>query len=579
MTVEQTRWYQEEAVDALFDFFNSPEHAHTTDPRNPLICMPTGTGKAWVIAKFIRRAMQTYSNTRVFMATHVKELIKQNADKMREAWPLAPLGIHSAGLGIRDTIQPIIFGGIQSSVNKFPLFGRRDLLIVDEAHLISPSADTSYVKFIEELRSGVPGMDPSSRNVNPYLKVIGLTATPFRLGLGCMTNGPIFTHIAYNLCTIDGFNRLIAEGYLCPLIPKRTNVELDVSGVGMSLGEFKQNQLQEAVDKSNVTYGALSELVEYGHNRHSWLIFASGIEHAEHIAEMLNSVFGIPTVCIHSKKTTKQNEQALIDWQSGKARCAVNMNALTTGVDHPPCDLIGMMRPTMSPGLWVQMLGRGTRPFDWFTLNVVDKLRYAAFQYTKENCLVLDFAGNTRRLGPINDPVVPKLKGQGPPGDAPVRICPKCNSYNHATAKVCIVCGHVFEFAENISRFASNEELLRSDLPQIEYFAVEKVVMTPHTSYSSGRPGIRVAYFVKQGAIPRTFYEYISVESPVPFQRHRSRDWFRARYHYRDKPLTWGDDVPATNAEVLALSNELRSPRQIRVWINKKTPEVMGHEF
>jgi DNA repair protein RadD len=556
------RWYQEEAVQALFDFFNDPIRAHSLEPANPLVCLPTGTGKSIVIAEFLKRALQQYAGTRGFMATHVKELIKQNAAKMLEIWPLAPLGIYSAGLGQRDTIQPIIFGGIQSVVGKFPLFGRRDILGIDEAHLLNPGADASYMKFIKELREGGEGCNPGSRNANPYLKVIGFTATPYRLGLGSMTNGPIFTHVVYNMCTIEGFNRLIAEGFLCPLIPKRTLTELDVSDVGMTAGEFKQGELEAAVDKTNVTYGALTELVNEGHNRRSWLIFASGIQHAEHIAEMLNSVFGVPTVCIHSKKSTKENEASLAAWQSGKARAAVNMNALTTGVDHPPCDLIGMLRPTMSTGLWVQMLGRGTRPYP-----------------DKDNCLVLDFAGNTRRLGPINDPVIPKMKGQGPPGDAPVRICPKCGVYNHATAKVCLACGHEFGFQENISRTAGTEELLRSTLPQIEYFPVQRVVLTPHTSLSSGRPSIKVAYFCKQGAIPRTFYEYISVESPVAFQRHKSRDWFRQRYHYQTAQYTWDNDVPYTNAEVLALASELRVPRQIRVWINKKTPEVMGYEF
>lgn len=552
------RWYQEEAVQAIFDFFNDPIRAHSLEPANPLICLPTGTGKSVVIAEFFRRAMLQYPGTRGFVATHVKELIAQNAKKMQEIWPLAPLGIYSAGLGARDTMQPVIFGGVQSCVGKFPLFGRRDLLGIDEAHLLSPTADTSYQKFIKELREGGEGCNPGSPNVNPYLKVIGFTATAYRLGLGHMTNGPIFTHVVYDMCNIEGFSRLIAEGFLCPLIPKKTKTELDVSSVGMSKGEFAQNELQAAVDKETITHGALQELVEQGYDRQSWLIFASGVEHAEHINEMLNNVFGISCVAIHSKKTDKENAENLKLWKSGAVRAAVNMNSLTTGVDHPACDLIGMFRPTMSTGLWVQMLGRGTRPFPG-----------------KENCLVLDFAGNTRRLGPINDPVIPKQKGKGPPGDAPVKICDKCGTYNHATAKICVACGHEFEFAENIARHASNLELLRSDLPQIEVFKVDRVVMVPHVSKASGRGSVKVAYFCGL----RTFYEYISVESPVTFFRHKSRDWFRQRYHYQTQQFTWDNDVPKTNKEVLEVAHELRPPISINVWLNKKTPEVMGYQF
>lgn len=581
----QDRWYQTEAVDALFDYFDTHGGTNadgTPKKANPLICLPTGTGKSIVIAKFIYRAMTMFPGTRVFMSTHVKELIEQNAKKMLEAWPLAPLGIYSAGLNRRDAIQPIIFGGVQSCVGKFPLFGRRDLLVVDEAHLIGEEG--RYLQFINELTNGVPQLghnggpdiraDPNF--YNPYLKVIGLSATPYRIGMGSMTNGSIFTDIAYNLCTIDGFTRLIAEGYLCPLIPKRTNTILDVSGVSKSGDDYNKHQLQEAVDKYETTYAALCEVMNAGHDRASWLVFASGTEHADHIAEMLNTIFGVPTVAIHSKKTKTENSDNLEAWKTGKVRCAVSMNSLTTGVDNPVCDLIVMLRPTMSTGLWVQMLGRGTRPFDWNKLSVKDREYFAYFAgFVKPNCLVLDFAGNTKRLGPINDPVIPKKKGEGAPGDAPVRICPNCSTYNHATAKLCIVCGYEFPTSENLDRTASELELIRSDLPQIEYYPVNRVVLVPHTAKSSGQGSIKVAYYCGL----RTFFEYISVETKIPFYKKKSRDWFRQRYHYSTPNLTWESDVPETNNEVLKLANELRPPVRIKVWVNKPTPEIMGYEF
>lgn len=561
MISHEQRWYQREAVDALFDYFdNHPGYDLKTgiaNNANPLICMPTGTGKSHVIADFSREAMYKFPGTRIMMATHVKELIEQNAKKLLEAWPLAPLGIHSAGLQSRDFMQPIIFGGVKSLIKNIPIFGKRDLLVIDEAHLLSPTDDTSYQKLIIGLKEQ-----------NPYLKVIGLTATRWRLGLGCLTNGNIFTDIAYDICTIEGFNRLIAEGYICPLIPKRTRTELDVSNVGMRNGEYAAKELQEAVDKYETTYAALQELVSEGFYRKSWLIFASGIEHAEHIGELLNTAFGIPTGVIHSKKSDKHNKDVLEAWRRGELRAVVNMNALTTGVDHPALDLIGMLRPTMSSGLWVQMLGRGTRVYSG-----------------KENCLVLDFAGNTRRLGPINDPVIPKPKGKGPPGDAPVKICPACGTYCHTTAKVCIVCGYVFPITENINAHADTSELLRSDLPEVEPFNVSHVVLTPHESVNSGKKSIKVAYYCT-GGIPRTFYEYISVESSSRFFRHKSRDWFRQRYlgygyeTNRDHE-EWDNDVPRYDDKVieLSMSGQLRHPRVIHVWLNRDKPEVLRYEF
>lgn len=574
MVKHEPRWYQQECVDALFDYFTTHGGVDASGwPKkaNPLICLPTGTGKSHVIADFIKLAMQRHPGTRIFMSTHVKELIKQNASKLQEAWPLAPLGIYSAGLKSRDTIQPIIFGGIQSAVGKFPLFGKRDLLIVDEAHLIGPGADTSYLKFIDELTGTAEGIPANSPNCNPFLKVIGLTATPYRLGMGLMTNGPIFTDIAYNLCTIDGFTRLIAEGYLCTLIPKRTKTELDISNVGMSQGEFAQGELQNAVDKSEVTFAALKETVEHGHDRRSWLLFASGIEHARHIQEMLSSAFGIPCGIYHSNtkefpRTDLENQVDLDNWKAGNLRAIVNMNGLTTGVDNPFCDLIAMLRPTMSPGLWVQMLGRGTR-----------------VSPGKVNCLVLDFAGNTRRLGPINDPVIPRMKGEGAPGDAPVRICTDCGTYNHASAKICILCGFEFPVKENLNRHADTSELIRSDLPQIENFKVQRVVLTPHTSRKTQRNSIQISYYCS-GTIPRTFYEYISIESTSRFFRHKSRDWFRQRYTKYDTGEhtfndDWDEDCPKLNKTVIELSHSLRHPESIRVWLNRPMPEIMGYNF
>ena len=135
------------------------------------------------------------------MLTHRKQLISQNAKRLLQLWPLAPLGINSAGLKQRDVYHPIIFAGIKS-VHKTPeIFGKVDLVIIDEAHLISSNEDTVYRKFLSDLTL-----------YNPMLKSIGLTATHYRNGLGCLTEGGLFTDICFNLATPDSFHWLISEG-------------------------------------------------------------------------------------------------------------------------------------------------------------------------------------------------------------------------------------------------------------------------------------------------------------------------------------------------------------------------------
>ncbi len=543
------RWYQDEAEYAVFDYFQSGNTG------NPVVAMPTGTGKSIVIANFVRRVFGYWPNQRIMMLTHVKELIEQNAEKLLSVWPTAPLGIYSAGLKSRDMILPIVFGGVQSvskaikkSVEQddgtpphLKHFGWRDLVIIDECHLLGPNEDTMYQYVISELLK-----------INPYLKVIGLTATPYRLKQGMITDeGGLFTDVCYDITGIEAFNRLIAEGYLSPLIPKRTNVEIDTSGVRMSAGDFNGKQLNEVADE--ITYDAVKEMVEQGQDRQSWLVFASGVDNAEHVAAMLQS-FGVPAAASHSKLKPAENDARIKAFKSGELRALVNNNKLTTGFDHPPIDLIGMLRPTMSPGLWVQMLGRGTRPSPGTM---------------KENCLVLDFAGNTRRLGPINDPVKPRKPGKGG-GDAPVRICEVCGVYNHASARTCISCGSEFSFETKIFKTAGTEELLRSDAPVVEYFEVQKVIYNLHEKRNdqgvlTSPPSIKVSYFCGF----QMFNEWVCLEhGGLPGKR--ARDWWRQRH---------AEEPPITTHEALRRVSELRVPTRVRVWTNKKYPEILSAEW
>lgn len=557
------RWYQHDSIQSIFDYYgdHGRDEAGNFVEANPLVALPTGTGKSLCIGEFARQSLIRYPMTRGLMLTHVKELIEQNAKTIYDIWPQAPLGIYSSGLGQRVTDAPLIYGGIQSVVKVADEIGRRDWALIDEAHLIGPNADTRYMEFFAAMRMK-----------NPWFRVIGFTATPYRLGLGYMTNGNIFTDVCYDLTNMDGFNRLLGQGYLCPIIPARTENVLDTSGVGLGAnGDFNNNQLQASVDKYEITLACLKEVVRAGHNRASWVIFASGIDHAEHITEMLNNIFGVPTVCVHSE-TDKVHGKGTRDknielFKTGAVRCIVNKDILTTGFDHKPIDLIAVLRPTMSTGLWVQMLGRGTRPYDWTDIRAYIR----GFNYVKHNCLVLDFAQNVRRLGPINDPVIPKMKGAGKPGDAPVKECPDCPAYVHSTTRECPMCGHIWEYASSgdsgLDTTSSSDELIRSDLPQIETYDVTNVIYDTFRSPRTSAVGLKVAYHTGI----RTFYETIWFEGVKPYAIHKAHDWYKMRY---------AGDPPDTTYAVMRTTPFFRRPSRIRVWVNAKpTPEIQSYEF
>ncbi|MCW2763962.1 MAG: PaP73 [Marmoricola sp.] len=532
----ELRYYQQAAKAAIFDYFEKGNDG------NPLVGMPTGTGKSLVIADTIREVLQGWPGQRVMMLTHVAKLIEQNTKTLLNVWPNAPVGIHSQGLKQREYLQPIIMGGVQSVYKNVQQFGWRDLLFIDEAHLIGPTDDTQYAATIGALKA-----------INPRLKVIGFSATLFRLKQGELIDGGLFTDVCYDLTGYQEFNKLIAEGFIAPLIGKPTAVKFDISDVAVTAGDYNGKQLEAAIDKDELTFRACKEILEYAYDRKSWMIFSAGISHAEHIAAMLGQ-FGIPAAAVHSKLSDTENEKRLKAFEAGEYRAIVGNNKLTTGYDHPPIDFIADMQPTCSPGKHVQKYGRGTR-----------------ISTGKDNCLVLDFAGNVPRNGPINDPVKPRKPGQGGGGDAPVRICDNCGAYNHASARFCCNCAEAFNFAPKIFQTAGNHEILKSDQPVIEWFDVNRVFYTMHEKKDEfgnlkAPPSMRVQYVCGL----RRFDEWMAFESAVPYVRHKAHDWWKQRHASEPPPTTW---------QALQHQSQLRQPKRIQVHLNKKFPEIKGYDY
>lgn len=557
------RDYQVEAVGSIFNFF---QEDHRVD-HNPIVAMPVGTGKSVVIARFLQRVFNLYSGQKILCLTHVKELIEQNYKKLLEAWAFAPAGIFSAGIGRKDINFPIIFAGIASIVNKAALFGHVDLILIDEVHLVSPEDQTMYRRFICALQ-----------RINPKLRLVGFTATPWRMGQGMITepyekrNGtvvePLFTDFCIDLTKPHIFNRFFAEGYLSPVIPKRTETQLDVEGVHLRGGDFLLSELQNAVDKETTTRMALEEALDIAANRRKWLVFSSGVEHAIHTAEMFND-FGVKAVAIHGKMTKTERDNAISGYKQGFYKVAVNNNILTTGFDCPDIDLIMMLRPTLSTVLWVQMLGRGTRPLyvGDYDLSTIDGRLSSIADSPKQNCLVLDYATNTKRLGPINDPVIPRSRGQKG-GVAPTKLCPSCDTWIHASLRFCNGitkegkdCKHEFEFQNKLQSRASTESIIKDDLPIVEVFKVDRILYSVHEK--NGSPdSLRVQYLCNL----RTFNEYVLLEHSQWVAR-KAQKWWQERGQW---------PVPATVEEALERVGELKVPTHLRVWVNKKYPEIMS---
>jgi len=458
------RDYQQRSIDQIYAWFDK----HKTG--NPCAVLPTGAGKSLIIAELCRDALQNWPETRVLMLTHVKELIQQNAEKMRAVWPNAPLGIYSASLRRRDAGEPITFAGIQSVRTKAQMLGWVDIVIIDECHLINNDQQGGYRALLADLMQ-----------INPGLRVIGLTATPYRLGQGMLTDGD--DALFSDLIEPVSIEELLFKGYLAPLRSKQTSTRLDVSGVKKRGGEFIESELAKAIDTDMGNKQAVQEIIRRAGDRKSWLVFCSGVAHAEHIRDELRAQ-GVTAECLTGKTPKREREQMIAAFKAKEIRALTNANVLTTGFDAPDTDVVVMLRPTMSPALYVQMAGRGLRP-----------------KSHTDHCLVLDFAENVARHGPITAVQPPKKKGTG---EAPVKVCPGCDEVVHLSAKVCPECGHEFITEEDEKRWRlANDDIMGTEGSEMR---VTDWRWQPHTSRTSGKQMIRVTYYGALSDLPVTEY-------------------------------------------------------------------------
>jgi DNA repair protein RadD len=521
------RPYQRAAIDALYDYFAG-------NTGNPLVVIPTAGGKSVVIAGFIREAIAAYADTRVLMLTHQRELISQNFQALLRAWPDAPAGIYSAGLSRRDIRAQILFAGIQSIHRHAYQVQRCDLVLIDEAHLLGRGDSGMYRSFLKQLNEINAGL----------LKVVGFTATPYRLDSGLLHEGKdrLFTDIAYEVPVLD----MIQQGYLCPVVPKQTTTQLDVGGVGTRGGEFIAKDLEAAVDRDEVTRAAVAEIVQHGEGRGSWLVFCSGVAHARHVRDAIRE-HGISAETVTGDTPAPERDGILAAFKAGRLRCVTNANVLTTGFDAPGTDLVALLRPTKSVGLYVQMVGRGTRLAEG-----------------KDDCLVLDFAGNTARHGPI-DTVDGRKKEPAGDGEAPIKVCPECQTINHASARHCIECDHEFPPpAVKVAAQAASNALLSTQI-QAAWCDVTGVSYARHEK--PGKPtSLRVTY---ECGLAR-HSEWICFEH-TGFPREKACSWWRRR----------APQLPAPSSvdEALEHLDALRQPIAIQVRPTGQYTEITAARF
>lgn len=427
----------------LYDYQRLAVDEITSNLENdPVVNMPTGSGKSLVCAATAKELCDMSEEHRVLVLCPSPELVTQNHDAFNKLYPDCKhmTSVACAAVGSHDVSGQIVFGTIQTVYGKTvkPNLGRRDFVIIDEAHGVNEADDktryTSLLKFISN--TNTPN-EPTDTWSNVYR--IGLTATPYRYGdVAIAYDGGLFGQMIEPV----KIAKLVEDGKLVSPTVVATDIRYNLNNVkSNSLGEYDNADLTRAVGGS-VHDAMINNIVSVfcGRNRKKLIAFGINVAHAKKIASSLKAK-GLKAVVILGETDKQTRKQDIEAFKSGSYDAIVSVAALTTGFDAPSTDMIAIMRPTLSRALHVQMIGRGMRVADG-----------------KTDCLVMDFAGNCLRHGPIDAEVSLIKPGEkrkdGKSAAAAAKeenyvFCSACHHPNHRSKAACVKCGHTHKLSQD----------------------------------------------------------------------------------------------------------------------------------
>lgn len=510
------RNYQQNAVDYAIKWL---EYKETP----AIVSIATGGGKSHIIAALAEHYQA--KNKRVAILAHRKELLAQNGSKLT-----IPHGYCSASLGDRDLHLPVIVGGIQTIARR--QFAPFDVIIADECHRIPNNTEISqYWDFI---------------NRNAGAKLIGLTATPYRMSGGKLAWGEIVYEADYSL--------LLKGGFVAPLTNK-VKYEPDLANIKVTAGEYNIDELSHYMEDPALIDLAVKHIIGYGLQRSSVLIFCVSVAHANLLNDAMKAN-GLSCAVISGETPSGERDKILQSFRDGNLKHLINCEILLEGFDAPNIDMIVCLRPTKSKSLHVQMLGRGVR-----------------LHPGKENCLIIDMGGNFKEHGGIAAPYTESSKKERkvPTG----RICPSCEEFCEARAKSCLSCGYVFEVIDPAKAKHEYEPDTTSEAISTppEWHEVTGASYAIHISRKKGTKSLRVTYncpMVKYGKID----EYLSCWHENDWVRNKAYQFFEQRGHKLGSDTkTYSDD------DILWHAAKLKIPQKILVDYSEKHPRIKGYEW
>ena len=375
------RDYQEKAADGIFTAW--------ADHTSALAVLPTGLGKTVLFAEIIRRMHER--GCRAMVLAHREELITQAADKIQRVTGLEAqieMGEYHVQTYFGQ-MPPVVVSTVQThcaggdGLGRMSKFDPQDfgLVVIDEAHHATAG---TYRRCIDWYRQ------------NPACKVLGVTATPDRADEAAL--GQVFDAVAYEYGVLEA----IQNGWLVPIEQQMVTVgSLDFSSVRTTAGDLNQGDLAEVMENERNLQGIAAPTVEICGDRRA-IIFATTVEQAERLAEILNRYKPDKAAWLCGKTDKEDRRNMLADFKAGRLQYVVNVGVLTEGFDDAGVQVVVMARPTKSRALYAQMAGRGTRPAEEVAGLLGDlptaQERCAMIRgSSKPSCLIVDFCGNAGR--------------------------------------------------------------------------------------------------------------------------------------------------------------------------------------
>jgi len=378
------------------------------------------------------------------------------------------------------------------------------------------------------------------KKFNPYIRIIGLSASPWKLD-GPLVGEGIFDDIFYKI----EIKTLLDEGFLSRLITPKTSAQVDSSKIKVSkAGEFNEKALQEMMDDDYLTDAAIDDALNHGRDRKSWLVFCSGVSHADHVCERLNAR-GIQSAVISGYTPQDERDRLISLFKSHKLKCLVSVEVITTGFNAKNADLLIILRSTKSSGLWLQILGRGMRTHP-----------------DKNDCMVLDYGENIERFGPIEFIEAPPKKMKGS-GSAPIKQCWQCEQPVPASLTECPHCGALFamQTAPSHGTQASTASIL-TEYKEPSWKVVDSINARNYKSKKSGKNTLRINF---QCGI-MTYSDWRPVEGNKGIQDRFKQFWMST---------TGGNLAPSTIDEAVKRIGELKIS-ELLIDENGKYPKIVN---